>query len=138
MFQRDYVMRITVQFVQALVTVANLRKEKQYEQAEEKLALTSRFYLKLEPELLLMGNEKWLFDHFTGADGYLQAERCLMAADLLYEQTCILRAKGSPDPQMEKRCLILYEAALPLSEELQTDERCSHVEGLKTSLSDAF
>lgn len=133
MFQNDYVMRIIQQFVQALVSIAKLRREKKYEQAEEKLALASRFYLKLDSELLFMGSEKWLLDHFTGFDGSLEAERCLMAADLLYEETRILQAKKSPDHQMEMRCLALYEAALPLCKELQTEERLSHVESLKAS-----
>ena len=132
MFQNDFVMRIIQQFVQALLSIANLRREKKYEQAEEKLASASRFYLKLDSNLLFMGTEKWLLDHFTGFDGSLEAERCVMAADLLYEQTQILRAKGSPDPEMERRCLALYEAALPLCKELQTKERLSNIEELKT------
>ncbi|WP_420422442.1 hypothetical protein [Simkania sp.] len=135
MFQRDYVMRIIQQFVQALLTVTNLRRDKKYNDAEVKLATASRFYLKLEPELLLMGGAQWLLDHFTGVNGFLEAERCLMAADLLYEQSCILRAKGAPDLQMEKRCLLLYEASLPQCKELQTEERLKKISDLKQFLS---
>ena len=134
MFQRDYVMRIIQQFVQALLAVANLRREKKYEEAEVKLAAASRFYLKLEPELLLMGDTEWLLDHFTGVDGFLEAERCLMAADLLYEQSCILRDKGAPASQIEQRCLTLYEAALPYSEAFQTEERLKKIGALKQIL----
>ncbi|MCB1110370.1 MAG: hypothetical protein KDK64_05270 [Chlamydiia bacterium] len=103
-------MKIIQQFVQALIGIVKLRKAEQYEEAEKEIQTASRFYLKINPELLMMGSEEWLLDQID------EVERRMIAADLLYEQGLIQEGKRNNGSSFFKRALTLYEAAGQLGE----------------------
>src|ERR1700677_3899987 len=94
---RDYIIRIIEQFIQAIVAIVTARKAGNYEQAFHQIQNASQRYLKTDITALLNMTPVQLLAHFKVGAKYLDTEQCLICADLIYEIAMICEAKQSED-----------------------------------------
>src|SRR5690242_15983710 len=80
--QKDYIMRIVEQFVQAILSIMRRRKDGQYKEAREQIRTAARYLLRIDIDLLLLFNNDYVLDHFKDSTNRLDTERCVLGADL--------------------------------------------------------
>ncbi len=118
---RDYILRIIEQFVQALVAIITARKAEHYEEALHQIQNASQRYLQTDMTVLLEMSPDQILEHFKGGTKYLDTERAIVCADLIYEMALICEAKQYEDLSEKSRllCLNLYLNVLLIEKEFR-------------------
>lgn len=119
----DYILRMIEQFVQALVAIVTARRAGKYEEAFHQIQSTSQRYLQTDITLLLNQTPDQLLEYFKRDKKHLEAEKCVVCADLLYETALICQAKQCEDLSTHAKllCLNLYLNAIPKEKQFQTE-----------------
>lgn len=110
----DYILRMISLAVAVLLRAIGLRKEGQYEQAEQAIDQALEQLLGLRADLLMRLDDQALLDRLT-LQGELDYERAKVIADLYQEQAEISLAQGQVDYAClyRRRALVLWlEVAL--------------------------
>ena len=120
--QKDYILRILEQFVQALLSIMRRREAKEYKEAREMVRTTGRYLLRMDIDVLLLFPLDQILEHFKDFSHQLETERCVLAADLFYELALIEEAEKQHEAALRLKtlCLYLYTIAMPAEEQFQT------------------
>lgn len=102
MFERDYIMRLVQQVVQALARMKALRKEGRLEDADQELINTGEALLGARPEVFLAMPEEEVVGLFTSA-GQLDVGKAAVLARLWAEQAELLFELGKPGAALSRR-----------------------------------
>ncbi len=114
--QNDYIMRVIVQFVQALTSIARKRKEGHYKEAAEAVKTASRHYLRTDIDTLFWTHTPdQVVDSFKDFTDHLDTERCVLFADLLCELALIYEAEQKLEDTLHFKiaALHLYAVGIP-------------------------
>ena len=125
------------QFAKALATIVGLRRSGQLDEAEETIAETTKALIGLNIDLMLQISTEHLLGLFRPG-GSVDAGKCIVGAELLYEHGTIAADRGEVDlaERSRMRALALYLEALydgpervPNSEAYisKTDELLQHL-----------
>ena len=79
--QKDFIMRIVEQFVQAILAIMRRRKNGEYKEAREQVRTAARFLLRIDIDLLLLFDNDCVLDHFKDFTNRLDTEKCVLGAD---------------------------------------------------------
>jgi len=122
--QKDYIMRIVEQFVQAILSIMRCRKNGEYKEAREQVRTAARYLLRMDIDLLLWFTDDYLLDHFRDFTNQLDTEKCILGADLFQELTLIEEAENqtAAADRLKILCLYLYATALPKEQQFQKPE----------------
>lgn len=136
--QKDYIMRMLEQVVQALLAIILRRKAGDYKAAREIVRTTGRQLLRIDIDLLYFYNSDQLLDHFKGFSNHLETEKCVLAADLFHELALIEEAEQQPETALRLKtlCLHLYTAAIPKEPQFQETQYFEKVAILIEELKD--
>lgn len=141
--QKDYIMRIVEQFVQAILAIMHRRKDGEYKEAREQVRIAARYLLRTDIDLLLLYGNDQILEQFKDFAGRLETEKCVLGADLFHELALIEEAEKRSDEALRLKalCLQLYTTALPKEQQFQDPEYFGKVSSLveelkKQSLSD--
>jgi protein involved in temperature-dependent protein secretion len=121
----DYILRMINLAVAALLRAIGLRKEGQYEQAEQAIDQALEQLLGLRADLLIRLDDQALLDRLT-LQGELDHERAKVVADLYQEQAEISLAQGQVDYAClyRRRALVLWlETALSDPQAAPVDDK---------------
>lgn len=138
--QKDYIMRIVEQFVQAILAIMSRRKAGEYKEAREQVRTTARYLLRTDVDLLLLYDNEHILDHFKDFAHRLETEKCVLGADLFHELALIEEAEqqAAVALRLKTLCLYLYTMALPKEQQFQEPQYFEKVtaliEELKTQL----
>lgn len=132
----DYIMKMIEQFVQAIASIMLRRKEGDYVQALEQIKTASRYYLRQDFNTLLLYSGEQIATQFKDLNGNLDFERCILAADLIYEQALIHEAKKEQTAAiwLKSKCLYLYNTVVHQEEQFQTKEYFEKISNLEAEL----
>lgn len=113
--QKDYILRMIEQFIQALIGIIQRRKAGQYKEALIDIQSASSNYLRIDIDTLINYSPEQIVDYFSDSSKHLDAERCILCADLLYELALIFEEKKQLEMavHIRKSCLYLYKTAIP-------------------------
>ena len=130
--QKDYIMRIVEQFVQAILSIMRRRKAEDYKEARELVRTTGRYLLRMDIDLLLLYDPDQILDHFKDFSNRLEMEKCVLGADLFHELALIEEAEKQPEAALRLKmlCLHLYTTALPKEQQFQKPEYFEKVASL--------
>ena len=122
--QKDYIMRIVEQFVQAILAITRRRKAGEYKEAREQIQTAARYLLRTDIDLLLLYDNEYILDHFKDFSNSLETEKCVLAADLFHELALIEEAEHQPAVALRLKmlCLRLYTTAIPKEPQFQKDQ----------------
>ncbi len=136
--QNDYIMRVIEQFVQALMLIAQKRKEGNYKEAIEAVKMASRHYLRTDVDTLFWTHTPdQVVDSFKDFTDHLDTERCVLFADLLYELVLIYEAEQKLDTLCFKTtALHLYAVGIPKEVAFQSPQYFEKVALLTKELKD--
>lgn len=136
--QKDYIMRIVEQFVQALLAIMRRRKAGEYKEAREQVRTTARYLLRTDIDLLLLYDPDQILDHFKDFSDRLETEKCILGADLFHELALIEEAEKQPAAALRLKmlCLHLYTTALPKEQQFQEPQYFEKVATLIEELKD--
>lgn len=136
--QKDYIMRIVEQFVQAILSIMRRRKAGEYKEARELVRTTGRYLLRMDIDLLLLYGPDQILDHFKDFTNRLETEKCVLAADLFHELALIEEAEKQVAAafRLKSICLHLYASAIPEEKQFQTPEYFEKVSKLAEELAD--
>ena len=131
--RNDYIMRIIEQFVQALIAIIKRRKAGEYKEVVQDIKKAGRYYLKIDVDILLFSSPDQILENFKDSNDELDTEKCVLAADLLYELALVKEAQQQMEEalRLKQICLHLYETALPKEPYFQTPERFEKIALLK-------
>lgn len=134
----DYIIRIIEQFIQAIVAIVRARKAGNYEEAFHQIQNASQRYLHTDIASFLNKTPEQLLEHFKGGGKHLDAEQCIVCADLLYETALICESKQCEDLSLHSKisCLHLYLNAIPKEKQFQTQSYMERVNDLIKELED--
>lgn len=127
--QKDYIMRVIEQFIQALISIIQRRKEGKYDEAFEQIQKVSLNYLKADIKLLLLYAPHQLVDQFRDSTGYLDAQLCIFCADLFHE-VAFMKEKEER-LRLNLTALFLYKTALAENKRFQTKENLDKISELE-------
>jgi hypothetical protein len=132
----DYIMRMVLQYIKALLAVMKSRKAEQYDEAYVQILQTSELYLGDNIDRLVVLSPNELLNYFKTADDLFDSQRSVMCADLFYELAIICKAKGAVEAavKIEKSALYLYTKAIPKETQFQDEERFSKIAELIENL----
>ncbi len=138
MMQKDYIMRIIEQFVQAILAIMRRRKDGEYKEAREQVRTAARYLLRMDIDLLLLFNNDHVLDHFKDFANRLDTEKCVLGADLFQELALIEEAEHQMNiaERLKVLCLYLYTTALPRERQFQKPEYFAKVAALIKELKD--
>ncbi len=130
--QKDYIMRIVEQFVQALLAIMRRRKAGEYKEAREQVRTTARYLLRTDIDLLLLYDNEHILDHFKDFAHRLETEKCVLGADLFHELALIEEAEQQTTAALRLKtlCLYLYTMALPKEQQFQEPQYFEKVAAL--------
>ncbi len=130
--QKDYIIRIVEQFVQAILAIMRRRKNGEYKQAREQVRTAARYLLKVDIDLLFLFSNEYVLDQFKDFTGRLDTEKCVLGADLLQELALIEEAEQQMAiaERLKILCLYLYTTALPKEQQFQKPEYFAKVDAL--------
>jgi len=130
--QKDYIMRIVEQFVQAILSIMRRRKNGEYKEAREQVRTAARYLLRMDVDLLLLFNNEYVLDQFKDFANRLDTEKCVLGADLFQELALIEEAEQQTAiaERLKILCLYLYTTALPKERQFQKPEYLEKVAGL--------
>lgn len=136
--QKDYIMRIVEQFVQAILAIMRHRKNGEYKEARKQVQTAARYLLKIDIDLLLLFNNDYILDHFKDFTNRLDTEKCVSGADLFHELALIEEAEHQMAiaQRLKILCLYLYTIALPKELQFQKPENLAKVAALIKQLKD--
>ena len=136
--QKDYIMRIVEQFVQAILSIMQRRKAEDYKEARELVRTTGRYLLRMDIDLLLLYDPDQILDHFKDFSNRLETEKCVLSADLFHELALIEEAEkqSAATLRLKMLCLHLYTVALPKEQQFQKPEYFEKVATLIEELKD--
>jgi hypothetical protein len=122
--QKDYILRIIEQFVQALVSIMSSRKDGRYEEALGQIDTASRKYLNSEISFFLDLTPDQLVEYFKGNSSHIDTERGIICADLLYELALICEEKRSLNESLSLKImsLNLYLTIIPEDVDFQVPD----------------
>lgn len=103
----DYILRIIEQFIQSLVAIATARKAGNFEQAFHRIQIAGRHYLHSDITAFLNMTPDQLLEHFKFESKYLDTDRCMICADLIYETALICDSKQCEDASVHSKILCL-------------------------------
>lgn len=134
--QKDYIMRIVEQFVQAILAIMRRRKAGEYKEAREQVRTAARYLLRMDIDLLLLFNDEHVLDHFKDFANRLDTEKCVLGADLFYELAMIEEAEKQSDRalRLKELCLYLYTVGLPKEVQFQKAQYFEKVSSLIEAL----
>ncbi len=134
--QKDYIMRIVEQFVQAILAIMHRRKAGEYKEAREQVRTAARYLLRTNIDLLLLYGNDQIIDHFKDFADRLETEKCVLGADLFHELALIEEAEKRPDEALRLKalCLHLYTTALPKEQQFQKPQYIEKVAALVEEL----
>lgn len=117
--QKDYVMRIIEQFVQALLSILHARKAGKFDEAIKEIRNAGRYYLKTDLSLILYFNPDQLINHFKD-----DHERAIMCAELLHELAFVNLAQKNEEEAVRLKilCLNLFTSVIPHCEQFQVQK----------------
>jgi hypothetical protein len=129
--QKDYIMKIIEQFVQAILSIFRLRKAGKYEDAVKEIRTVSRNYLKIDISHLVYYSPDQLMNYFKDDN-----ERALMCAELLYELALVEQAQQNEEESIRLKILSLhlYTAVIPKEEQFQVQKYFDKVDILRKEL----
>lgn len=113
--QKDYIMRMIEQFIQALASIILSRKGGNYEQALEQIQYASLKFLNSDITSFLAFTPEELVRHFDGDN-----EKSIFCAGLLYELALLCKEEKAEADQLKMMALNLYLAAIPRDTQFQT------------------
>lgn len=96
MFQRDYILRLVEQLAKTLGAVLTLKRAKRFEEAGRVIAEAAKNFVGLQIETLLALPVDQIVALFNPS-GSLDAGRCLVVAELLYEAGEVGSLKGDEE-----------------------------------------
>ena len=136
--QKDYIMRIVEQFVQAILAIMRRRKNGEYKEAREQVRTAARYLLRMDIDLLLLFNNEYVLDQFKDFANRLDTEKCVLGADLFQELALIEEAEHQMAiaERLKVLCLYLYTTALPKEQQFQKPEYLAKVAALIKELKD--
>ena len=136
--QKDYIMRIVEQFIQAILSIMRRRKAEDYKEARELVRTTGRYLLRMDIDLLLLYDPDQILDHFKDFSDHLETEKCVLSADLFRELALIEEAEKQPATALRLKmlCLHLYTTALPKEQQFQKPQYFEKVAALIEELKD--
>lgn len=136
--QKDYIMRIIEQFVQAILSIMRRRKAEDYKEARELVRTTGRYLLRMDIDLLLLYDPDQILDHFKDFANRLETEKCVLSADLFHELALIEEAEKQPAAALRLKvlCLHLYTTGLPKEQQFQNPQYVEKVAALIEELKD--
>jgi hypothetical protein len=136
--QKDYIMRIVEQFVQAILSIMRRRKNGEYKEARELVKNTSRYLLRMDIDILLLMHPDQILDHFKDYSQNIDTERCVLCADLLYELALIDEAEKREEiaSRLKLLCLYLYAEGIPKEKQFQLPQYFERMTKLKEEFKD--
>ncbi|MBA2728526.1 MAG: hypothetical protein H0U49_10195 [Parachlamydiaceae bacterium] len=128
----DYIIRIIEQFIQATVAIVRARKAGNYEEAFHQIQNASQRYLHTDITSIINKTPEQLLDFFKSGGKHIDAEQCMVCADLLYETALICESKQFEDLSLHSKisCLHLYLHAIPKEKQFQTQSYMERVDEL--------
>ena len=128
--QRDYILRIIEQFIQALAAIIKSRRSGNYEEAFTLIQNAARYYLDRDINELLACSPDQLLEHFADDRQRIDTEKCMICSDLLHELASICVAKGHVEASLRLKvmCLNLYLTAIPKDKQFQYQQYYKHVD----------
>lgn len=129
--QKDYIMRIIEQFVQALLSIFKARKAGKYDEALKEIRNAGRYYLKSDLSLLQHYSPTQILNHFKDDN-----ERAIMCAELLYELALVNQAQQNEEESIRLKilCLHLYASIIPLEKQFQVQKYFEKADALAEEL----
>lgn len=130
---RDYIMRIIEQFVQALLMIIKARKAENYEEAFHRIKNASQRYLYTDIGAFLKMTPEQLWEHFKDGGKYSDLEQCIICAELLYETALILESRQYESLSLQSKILslYLYLNVIPVEKQFQTQSYMDKVDELR-------
>lgn len=134
--QRDYILRIIEQFIQAIVAIVQRRKSGNYQEAYELIQKAARYYLKTDLELLLLFSPEEIIKSFRDSHNNLDAPLCILCADLFMELALINEALGQDQEavRIKATCLFLYKTAVSENTDCRSPETLEKISILEKEL----
>lgn len=134
--QKDYIMRLVEQFVQAILAIMRRRKSEDYKEARELVRTTARYLLRTDLDLLLLYHSDQILDHFKDFANRLETEKCVLGANLFHELALIEAAEQQPETALRLKtlCLHLYTVGIPKQKQFQIPEYFEKVSKLAEEL----
>ena len=134
----DYIMRMIEQFFRALAAIIRSRKAENYEEAVILIQNASQLYLNADILTLMKYTPEQLLNHFKSSDKDIDAERCLICAELLYELALITEASQNTEGSLNLKMLSLnlYVNVITMEKQFQVPEYFNKVNGLIEALKD--
>lgn len=132
----DYIMRMIEQFMQALISIIRARKAENYEEAFHQIQNASKRYLNKDIVEFLKMNHDEVLGHFKYDGKNIDADQCIICADLLYETALVCKSERREDLSIQAKisALNLYLNAIPMEKEYQALSYMSKVNELTTDL----
>lgn len=136
--QKDYILRIVEQFIQAIIAIMNRRKAGEYKEAREQVRTAARYLLRTDIDLLLLYTDEYILDHFKDFTNCLETEKWVLGADLFHELALIEEAENQATNALRLKtlCLYLYTIALPKEQQFQGTQYFEKVAALIKELKD--
>lgn len=133
---RDYIMRIIEQFVQALLAIVKARKARNCEEAFHQIQDASNRYLYSDISIFLKMSPEQLWEHFKDGGKYSDTEQCIICAELIYETALIFESKQCVDLSFHSKILslYLYLNIIPMEKQFQTQYYLDKVHDLIVDL----
>lgn len=117
--QRDYIIRMIQQFIQALAAIIMARKAGKYEEAIEHIQTASQKYLETDISTFLTSEPKQILDRFKTEANQIDPEKCIICGDLLNEMALISEEKKYVEAAVRLKILSLYLYVNAILEEKQ-------------------
>ena len=119
--QKDYIMRIVEQFVEAILAIMKRRKAGEYKEARIQVQIATRSLLRTDLDLLLLYDNEQILDHFKNFSNQFETEKCVLGASLFYELALIEEAEKqfASAHRLKELCLHLYAIGLPKEVQFQ-------------------
>ncbi|HSX03295.1 MAG TPA: hypothetical protein VLG76_01050 [Rhabdochlamydiaceae bacterium] len=129
--QKDYIMRIIEQFVQAILSIFRARVAGKYDEAINEIRRAGRYYLKTDLSLISYYSPDQLLNHFKDED-----ERAIFCAELLHELALVNQAQKNEEESIRLKilCLHLYAAVIPKEEQFQVPKYFDKADALVEEL----
>jgi hypothetical protein len=129
MIHRDYIMRMMELFVRALAKICLLTEQRQYDEALAEIDRTGELFFGKDFKLYKILSEADLFRLLT-SDGMLDANRCLVLAELLKAEGEILEDQNEVEASWSRylRSLSLFLEAVLNNKLLETEENFSKID----------
>lgn len=140
MFHRDYILRLVEQLAQTVGAVLTLKKARRFEEAELAISEAARNLVGLDVKTLLALPVEQIVTLFSPS-GILDAGKCIVVAEILYEHGEIKSLRGEQDLAYDARIralsLLLEVSGRESLERIPDAQRyLRQIESLTEALSD--